>query len=112
MSTLFFETQSQVYYCKFGGHIKNILEDLSVRGPLTAGLGLPLIPLFFKGDVFFDPEHIYQPETLKEAVNTRYNQYEFRPVILLNVARYLPTSLRGPAQPYTDERASASCADG
>ena len=29
------------------------------------------------------------------------------PVILLNVARYLTTSLRGPAQPYTNERASA-----
>ena len=29
-------------------------------------------------------------------------------VILLNVARYLTTSLRGPAQPYTNERASAS----
>ena len=72
------------------------------------GLGLPLILLFIKGDIFFDPEHIFQPETLKEAVYTRYNHYKFRPVILLNVARYLTTSLRGPAQPYTDERASAS----
>ena len=33
------------------------------------------------------------------------------PVILLNVARYLTTSLRGPAQPYTNERASASQMD-
>ena len=29
------------------------------------------------------------------------------PVILLNVARYLTTSLRGPAQPYTNEARSA-----
>ena len=28
--------------------------------------------LFLKGDIYFDhPEHIFQPETLKEAVNTR-----------------------------------------
>ena len=86
-----------------------MLENCCFRGPLTAGLGLPLILLFFKGDIFFDhPEHIFQPETLKEAVNTRYNHYKFRPIILLNVARYLTTSLRGPAQPYTNERASAS----
>ena len=33
------------------------------------------------------------------------------PVILLNVARYLTTSLRGPAQPYTNERSSVSFYD-
>ena len=38
----------------------------------------------------------------------RYNLYKFRPVILLNFARYLTTSLGCPAQPYTNERVSAS----
>ena len=35
----FLKFKNQIYYCKFGGPIKNILE----KGPLTADLGLPLI---------------------------------------------------------------------
>ena len=35
----FLKFKNQIYYRKFGGPIKNILE----KGPLTLGLSLPLI---------------------------------------------------------------------